>query len=118
MTNLRENLLLDILLLGSGIYVVVTPTMLVNGDFSEHTILRTILVLSSKDFVNAAYPILGLVYGTFLAFTIVITWGQFNDAQNSVTSEVTYLSDVWRDAETFPKHVCKNIHTNLTLYVE
>jgi hypothetical protein len=47
MTNLRENLLLDILLLGSGIYVVVTLTMLVNRVFSEHTILRTILVLSS-----------------------------------------------------------------------
>lgn len=70
----------------------------------------------SQDFVNSTYPILGLIYGVFLAFTIVITWGQFNEAETSASTEVTHLSELWRDAEVFPEAVCRDIHNRLINY--
>lgn len=71
---------------------------------------------ASQAFIDSTYPIVGLVYGVFLAFTIVITWGQFNEAETSTSTEVTHLSELWRDAEAFPKKVCDEIHKRLLAY--
>lgn len=76
------------------------------------------LLVKNQEFLNATYPIIGLVYGTFLAFTIVITWGKFNEAETSVTSEVTHVSELWRNAEAFPEAVCKEIHASLFVYAK
>ena len=76
------------------------------------------ILARNQDFINATYPIVGLVYGTFLAFTIVITWGQFTEAETSTTNEVTHLSELWRNAEAFPEPVCKVIHSRLLAYVK
>lgn len=81
--------------------------------FIDHAAL-----VRNQDFIDAAYPIIGLVYGTILAFTIVIAWGQFNEAETTATNEVTSLSGLWRDAAVFPKAVCDKIHDNLIMYAE
>ena len=73
---------------------------------------------ASQEFIDSTYPIVGLVYGVFLAFTIVITWGQFNEAEKSTSREVTHLSELWRDAEAFPRKVCLEIHQRLISYAK
>lgn len=70
----------------------------------------------NQGFIDSTYPIIGLIYGVFLAFTIVITWGQFNEAETSATTEVTHLSELWRDAEVFPESVCRDVHDRLIRY--
>ena len=67
--------------------------------------------------VNNVYPIIGLVYGVFLGFTIVITWGHFQEAEVSVMEEVTHLSALWRDSEPFREPTRSDIHTRLSEYV-
>ena len=74
------------------------------------------VLIQNHDFVNTTYPIVGLIYGVFLAFTIVITWGEFNRAETSTTNEVAHLSELWRDAEVFPQTLCEKIHNQLFNY--
>ena len=72
---------------------------------------------ANSDLVTNVYPIIGLVYGVFLGFTIIITWGHFQDAEASVMEEVTRVSELWRDAEPFPDSVRERIQDRLYAYV-
>lgn len=56
----------------------------------------------NNEFTGFTYSFAGLVYGVYLAFTVVIVWGHFQDAENTATSEATRLSELWRDADTLP----------------
>ncbi len=67
---------------------------------------------------GSIYPVMGGIYGIFLAFTIIIAWSQFLDAKRSVYQEVTHLSELWRDAQVFPEPVQKRIETQLIAYAE
>ncbi len=71
---------------------------------------------ANSDLVANTYPVIGLVYGVFLGFTIVITWTRFLDAENVVMEEVTRLSELWRDAEVFPEQHRERIHDALLAY--
>ena len=44
------------------------------------------------------YSMIGLVYGVYLAFTIIAVWEQFSAAEEVTTAEATHLSELWRDA--------------------
>ncbi len=67
-------------------------------------------------FVTNTYPIVGLIYGVFLGFTIVITWGHFRDAETSTTQEVTRLSGLWRDVEVLPEEFRGEMRCGLYRY--
>ena len=55
----------------------------------------------NNEFAGITYPFVGLVYGVFLAFTIVIAWGKFSEAEHCAIYEVTHLSELWRNARVF-----------------
>jgi hypothetical protein len=78
-----------------------------------HQILR-----HNNAFTASVYPIIGGIYGVFLAFTVVIAWGQFLDAKRSATSEATYLSELWRDAQVFPAPARDQIQKQLVAYTQ
>lgn len=56
----------------------------------------------NNEFAAITYPVIGLFYGVFLAFAIVIVWQRFTDAESSASREVAALSDLWRDAAALP----------------
>jgi len=70
------------------------------------------------DIISHVYPIVGLVYGVFLGFTIVITWTGFQDAEASVADEVTHLSELWRDSGPFPDSVRLGVRRDILGYVD
>lgn len=53
-------------------------------------------------FTGVTYAFAGLVYGVYLAFTVVIVWEHFEGAETTATSEATRLSELWRDAGVLP----------------
>lgn len=67
---------------------------------------------------GSIFPVMGGIYGIFLAFTIIIAWSQFLDAKRSAYQEVTHLSELWRDAEVFPEPARTRIQMNLLAYAE
>jgi hypothetical protein len=72
----------------------------------------------NNPFTGSIYPIIGMIYGVFLAFTVIIAWGQFLEAKKSATSEATYLSELWRDAQVFPVPVRHQIEQHLAEYTK
>jgi hypothetical protein len=65
---------------------------------------------------GSTYPVIGGIYGIFLAFTIIIAWSQFLNAKRSVYREVTHLSELWRDAQVFPEADRQQIQMKLLAY--
>lgn len=71
----------------------------------------------NNEYAGITYSVVGLIYGVFLAFAIVIAWGKFSDAENSAVYEVTYLSELWRDASVFPEDKRSDLYGKLISYV-
>src|SRR5712675_807870 len=57
---------------------------------------------ANNEFTGFTYSFVGLVYGVYLAFTVVIVWEHFEWAESTATSEATRLSELWRDAAVLP----------------
>jgi len=56
----------------------------------------------NNEFTGFTWAFVGLVYGVYLAFTVVVVWEHFNSADDTSTNEATHLSELWRDAEILP----------------
>jgi len=54
---------------------------------------------ANNEFAGFMYSMIGLVYGVYLAFTIIAVWEQFSAAEEVTTAEATHLSALWRDAQ-------------------
>ena len=72
----------------------------------------------NNEFAGITYPVVGLIYGVFLAFMIVIAWQEYSDAEQFVVLEVTHLSELWRDSEVFDDPHRSTIQTSLMAYVQ
>jgi Protein of unknown function (DUF4239) len=69
-----------------------------------------------SEFVDHVYAVIGLIYGVFLAFTIIIAWQQYSEAERSATNEVSNVSMLWRDAQVFPLPIRNQIQDRLIAY--
>ena len=76
------------------------------------------MLAENNEFIAIMYPVLGLFYGVFLAFAIVIVWQRFTDAENSVYREVASLAAMIRDAEALPAEDQARIRQETRAYVE
>ncbi|HXH40458.1 MAG TPA: DUF4239 domain-containing protein [Thermoanaerobaculia bacterium] len=56
----------------------------------------------NNEFTGFTFAFVGLVYGVYLAFTVVIVWEHFEAAESTAASEATRLSELWRDAAVLP----------------
>lgn len=56
----------------------------------------------NNEYVGFTFSILGLIYGIYLAFTVIVVWQQYEVAKEKVTTEVALLGAVWRSIERFP----------------
>jgi hypothetical protein len=90
------------LIVSASVLAALGGVYLVRRKFS-YEMLR-----ENNDFVGYVYAIVGLIYGIFLAFTVFQVSAQFSQAEISATSEATYLSELWRDAQVFP-HTTRNL---------
>src|SRR4029079_4082902 len=57
-------------------------------------------------------------YGVYLAFTIVVVWQQFDQAEQEATSEAVHLSEGWRDIQVLPDQPRRAVETRLRDYAE
>jgi disulfide bond formation protein DsbB len=56
----------------------------------------------NNEFTGFAWAFVGLLYGVYLAFMVVVVWQNFDNADSTVTNEATHLSALWRDAQSLP----------------
>src|SRR5512139_500866 len=72
----------------------------------------------NNELVGFTYSVYGMIYGVFLAFTIVVAWQRYADTEQHVMQEATILSDLWRDSLAFPPAFRDNIHKDLMEYAQ
>ena len=64
------------------------------------------------------FSMVGLLYAILLAFVVVVAWEQFNSAEESTHTEVTRLSNLFRDSEPLPDTDQNRIQNALVVYVQ
>jgi hypothetical protein len=108
---------MDIVALKIGAIIIVFSavvsiiSVLVMRRFTEQSVL-----VENQPFLKVTSATVSMVYGVFLAFTIVITWGEFDRADASSTAEVTHLSELWWNSDVFSQQACREIHGKLVNY--
>ena len=71
-----------------------------------------------NDTYSVYFGMVGLLYAILLAFVVVVAWEQFNSAEESTHTEVTRLSNLFRDAEPLPATDRVRIQDALVVYVQ
>lgn len=70
----------------------------------------------NNDYAGFTYGILGLIYGIYLAFTVVVVWQQYEHADEQVMQEAAVLGLLWRNAAGFAPAERLRIHEDLITY--
>lgn len=73
---------------------------------------------ANNEFAGFMYSMIGLVYGVYLAFTIIAVWEQFSAAEEVTTAEATHLSELWRDAQVLSPEDRTAIQQQLQSYTD
>jgi len=72
------------------------------GVFIARRLFPPAKLRENNEYVGFTYAFVGLVYGVYLAFTVVVVWEQFNSAEQDTETEAAHLTELYRDAGTLP----------------
>jgi hypothetical protein len=99
-------------LLITGACVAVTlVSIFVLRRLFHHEVLK-----QNNEFLGYIYAVVGGVYGVYLAFTIIVVWEQFEQADQTATSEAVHLSEAWRDVTVVSPPLRDALHDRLIAY--
>jgi hypothetical protein len=76
------------------------------------------MLARNQPFTAVTYTIVGAVYGVYLAFTIIVVWERFAQAEHNATSEAVHLSEAWRDLQVLPPPARRTVEIRLRDYAE
>jgi hypothetical protein len=71
-----------------------------------------------NDIAGFIFATLGVIYAVLLAFIVVITWQDFDKAENITISEANCIAALYRDATPFPAEFRAELKSKLTNYVK
>ena len=70
-----------------------------------------------NDIAGFIFATLGVIYAVLLAFIVVITWQDFDKAQDVTVNEANCIAALYRDATPFPAEFRAELKSKLTNYV-
>jgi hypothetical protein len=71
-----------------------------------------------NDIAGFMFSPLGTIFAVLLAFIVVITWQDFDKAQDVTVSEANCIAALYRDATPFPDEFRAELKSELTNYVK
>jgi hypothetical protein len=71
-----------------------------------------------NDIAGFIFATLGVIYAVLLAFIVVITWQDFDKAQDSTVNEANCIAALYRDSTPFPAALRAELKSELTNYVK
>src|SRR5437764_5863632 len=83
------------------VMIIVAALLAAAGAYLAHRFAPASL-RENNEFTGFTFSFVGLVYGVYLAFTVVIVWEHFETADDLAVSEATRLSELLRDAGALP----------------
>jgi Protein of unknown function (DUF4239) len=105
--------------LGVGVVVIGIVLSLAGLQLVRRIVPHTLLK-QHNDVLGFVYSMVGVVYAVLLAFTIVVSWEQYEGATRNVEEEASAVGDLYRDARAFgaTETVASVIQTTLVRYVQ
>ena len=71
-----------------------------------------------NDIAGFIFATLGVIYAVLLAFTVIITWQDFDKAQDVTVNEANCIASLYRDATPFPVGLQAQLKGELVAYVK
>jgi hypothetical protein len=71
-----------------------------------------------NDIAGFMFSTLGVIYAVLLAFVVVITWQDFDKAQDDTVNEANCIAALYRDSTPFPAEFRAGLKSELTDYVK
>ena len=71
-----------------------------------------------NDIAGFIFATLGVIYAVLLAFIVVITWQDFDKAQDVTVNEANCIATLYRDSTPFPAEFRAELKSELTNYVK
>jgi hypothetical protein len=100
-----------------GILVVCTTLLLaVTGALLVRRWVAVEVLERHNEVAGFIYAVIGVVYAVLLGFTAIIVWERYDKAQAALETETNDLTDLFRDAETFPNDVRTQLGNQLRKY--
>lgn len=100
--------------------LVVIPTILISlailwlvRKFISHHTLR-----EHHDVAGFTFSIIGVLYSVILGFIVINVQNRYNQTEETIHTEVTMLSDLYRDADYLPPNSHDHIRSALRKYVD
>ncbi len=100
-----------LVILAAGVLASVAGMMLVRRFVPAEKLI------ANNEYVSFTYTILSLIYGIYLAFTVVVVWQQYEEADETVTREVVLINAVWRDVEPMSHEDRNRLHQDIIDYM-
>ncbi len=94
----------------AAVLLSVTGTLLVRRFVAVEVLER------HNEVAGFIYAVIGVVYAVLLGFTAIIVWERHDKAQDALEAEANDLTDLYRDAETFPDDIRRELETQLRTY--
>jgi len=99
-----------ILLVGTLVVLAVAGILLARRRFGVEALKL------NNEVAGFIYGVIGVLYAVLLGFTAIIVWERFDNAQAGVDEEANALADLYRDAQSFPDDVRRELETDLRAY--
>ena len=99
-------------LIGATLLLTVAGSLLVRRLITVEVLQR------HNDVAGFIYAVIGVVYAVLLGFAAVTVWERYDRAQASVEQEANDLSDLYRDAQTFPSDIRAELESRIRDYVQ
>ena len=71
-----------------------------------------------NDIAGFIFATLGVIYAVILAFTVVVTWGDYDKADEVASREANCIASLFQDATAFPHETRTRIQADLADYVK
>lgn len=99
------------------LFLVALPAVAVGAGLLLRRMVGPEVLARHNDVAGFIYAVIGVVYAVLIAFTAIIVWEQFRNAQNGVEREANALADLYRNAQAFPPDVRKQVEVQLRTYI-
>ena len=71
-----------------------------------------------NDVAGSIFATLGVIYAVLLAFMVIVTWQNFDQASRNVAKEANYIADLYRDSTPLSAGFRQQVKIDLKAYVE
>jgi hypothetical protein len=71
-----------------------------------------------NDIAGFIFASIGVIYAVLLAFIVVVTWQDFDKAQDVTVNEANCIAALYRDSTPFPAEFRAGLKSKLTTYVK